>query len=368
MATGATRVKDFFDPDPSLVVNPQPQPWELPWYGFTETQLSEDHRAGPYADYLRSHGFDPWTDPHSYSYPQHQTVRSAYPAEHHQTTWIAERSKDFIEKQDDDRPFFLWTSFVAPHHPFCVPAPYDTMYNPEDMPLPVYSEEERAQWPSAYRTKHETTEGTHEAIGMESLSDTELQKIRAYYYGSITHIDDQVGRIFQTLEKKNLLENTIVVFSTDHGEMLGDHHLLFKGTMYDEVTRMPFLVAGPGIKQEVCDGLCSAIDVMPTLLDLVGTEIPGSVQGRSLESSAAFRDEVLIEGGGVLRTLRTSTAQLTWHGPGEQGELYDLENDPHAHSNLWNSPAAAELKQELMERLMQQMVFNTDPQPVRMGR
>ncbi|MBN1400254.1 MAG: sulfatase-like hydrolase/transferase, partial [Anaerolineae bacterium] len=234
------------DPTPALAVNPQPEPWELPWHGFDCITITEDHRVGPYEAYLNANGYDIWQDPHSFSYPQHQCVRSAWPEERHQTTWIGDRAVEFLACHPENRPFFIWASFVHPHHPFNPPAPYDTMYAPADMPLPVFDEAEVACWPEAYRNKYFATEGGHEAIGMHLIADAEWQRIRAYYYGMISLIDKQVGRMVEMLRERKLLDNTIILFTSDHGEMLGDHHLVFKGTTYDEVTRVPLIVALPG--------------------------------------------------------------------------------------------------------------------------
>lgn len=361
------------DPGATLAINPQPAPTEMPWHGFTEAWITEDHRVGPYADYLKELGYDPWADPHSFSYPQHQTVRSAFPAKHHQTTWITDRSIDFLRKQTGERPFLLWTSFVAPHHPFVVPAPYDTMYNPEGMPLPHFDEKEPERWPEKYLHKYLRTEGSHEAIGMNRLSDHEWQRIRAYYYGSITHIDEEVGRLLGALEEKGMMEDTVIVFTSDHGEMLGDHHLLFKGTTYDEVTRVPFIVAEPGGRQSVCDSLCCSIDVMPTLLDLAGVGIPASVQGKSLEPclrspGTTVRDCVLIETQFPdVRALRTDSELFSWHGPNRQGELYDLDDDPFAQRNLWDMPKADRLQKRLLDIMVLEMAANTDPLPKKEG-
>lgn len=360
------------DPMPALAINPQPDALELPWYGFEEVWLTEDNRVGPYGDYLQEHGYDVWADPHSFSYPQHQTVRSQYPVEHHQATWIADRSIDFLAKQTEQKPFFLWTSFVGPHHPFVVPAPYDTMYDPDDMPLPIFSEVEFEYWPDAYRSKQTKTEGSHEAIGMNRLSDDEWKRIRAFYCGMITQIDDQVGRIIEVLKIQGLYDNTLIVFTSDHGEMLGDHHLVFKGTTFDEVVRVPFILSHSSIPEASCEGLCSSTDVMPTLLDMADVDVPAGVQGVSLapcikKPSTPLRSEVLIETSQLQRALRTETCFISWHGPGRQGELYDLFSDPHQQDNLWGRPEFAELQDEMMGRLMESIVLNSDPLFERVG-
>lgn len=362
------------DPSPDLAVDPQPTANELPWHGFERAAITEDNRVGPYGDYLARHGYDVWADPHSFTYPQHITRRSVYPEEHHQTTWVADRAIEFLSDHAQGEPFFLWASFVDPHHPFTPPAPYDTMYDPADMPLPARSEAEVALWPDAYRSKHFATEGSHEAIGMHELADSEWQRITAFYYGMVTLIDKQVGRIIDTIRAMGQEENTIVVFTADHGEMLGDHGLVFKGTTYDQVTRMPLLVSAPGGRSaapdaagapaaRVVDGLASAVDVPATILDLAGLPKPVGMQG----SVGPQRDAVLIENQGVRRSVRTKDYLFTWHGPGVRGELYDLRADPGCFRNLWDEPSSQDLKARANDALVDLMARNLDPAHARMG-
>ena len=366
----------IMDPDPSTAIDPQPPEDAFPWHGFDHVWLTEDHRTGPYGEYLASHGYNVWDELHSASYPQHATEPSSFPEEHHQTTWVTDRAIDYLDRHPADRPFFLWVSYVHPHHPFNPPAPYDTMYRPEDMPLPVWDEGEVARWPEAYRSKYRALGGGHEAIGMDHLTNADWQRIKAFYYGMVSLIDKNTGRLLDTLEAQGRLENTIVVFTTDHGENLGDHHLLFKGTTYDPVTRVPFIVSwagnqGPGAARET---LCSSIDIMPTLLDLLSVPCPEPcpVQGISLvpalrEAGHRMRDALLIENAAIRRSVRTEDALLTWHGPATSGELYDLAADPDCLHNLWGLPEAEERQAGLLHRLIQLMAENVDPLPVREG-
>lgn len=362
------------DPHPEWAVNPQPQAWEFPWHGFEKVQITEDHRVGPYADYLAEHGYDVWDDPHSFTYPQHICVRSVYPKEHHQTTWIGDRSIDYLTEHPTDQPFFLWTSFVRPHSPFVTPAPYDTMYDPADMPLPVWDEAEVDLWPEVYRQRYFADGQTHSSIGMHRIPDSEWQQVKAFYYGMITHIDDQIGRILTTLEERGMLKNTIILFTTDHGEMLGDHHLMFKGTAYDAVTSVPVMITQPDSPAPgaVRNLLANSVDIVPTVLDLLGIPVPDGVQGHSLvpalrDTSFEVRDAVLIEHGGPRRTVRTKGALLTWHGRGQRGELYDLHEDPHCLKNLWDRPDKATLQREMLDTLIHLMANNLDPLPPRAG-
>ena len=265
---------------------------------------------------------------------------------------------------------------MHPHHPFNPPAPYDTMYRAQDMPLPVWDEGEVARWPDAYRQKFEATQGGHEAVGMCNLKDEDWQRIKAYYYGMISLIDKNVGRLLDTLREQGQLENTLIVFTADHGENLGDHRLLFKGTTYDCVTNVPFIVSWPGNNHpgEGRDVLSSSIDIMPTLLELVGLRPPdpSPIQGTSLlpalvDEPDGIRDALLIENSGIRRSVRTPDALLTWHGEGKRGELYDLATDPDQLCNLWDAPRAAGQRSHLLDLLIRLMAENVDPLPIREG-
>jgi arylsulfatase len=387
--------KPIEDPDPATAISPQPDETSFPWYGFDRVALTEDHRMGPYGDYLAERGYNVWDELHSASYPQSATVRSPFPEEHHQTTWITDRAIDCLNEHPADRPFFLWVSYVHPHHPFNPPAPYDTMYDPAEMPLPVWDAAEVEGWPEAYRRKFYARSGGHEAVGLCDFSGEDWQRIRAYYYGMISQIDANVGRLLDTLLAQGQLDNTLVLFTADHGENLGDHHLLFKGTTYDCVTKVPLIVCLPqaariqGAQSQATqsqatqsqaapsaarDLLCSTIDILPTVLDLAGVAYPdpSPIQGQSLaptisDASLQLRDSLLIENGGIRRSIRTETALLTWHGPQTRGELYDLTADPDCLVNLWDDPDAAELQTWLLDKLIHLMAANVDPLPIKEG-
>jgi arylsulfatase A-like enzyme len=368
--------RPIMDPDPVDAIDPQPLAEEFPWYGFDSVMLTEDHRMGPYGVYLAERGHHVWDELHSANYPQHATVRSPFPEEHHQTTWITDRAIDYLYEHPSDEPFFLWVSYVHPHHPFNPPAPYDTRYDPADMPLPKWQEDEVEGWPAAYRQKYFAVEGTHEAVGMCDLTDDDWRRIKAYYYGMVSLIDKNVGRMINVLRQSGRLDNTLIVFNSDHGENLGDHRLLFKGTTYDCVTNVPLILSWPDCANpgETRDLLCSSVDIMPTLIQLAGARVPqpSGIQGLSLRPSIENqahreRDALLIENVGVRRSVRTEGALLTWHGPSEHGELYNLDVDPDCFSNLWGEPKASEMQRELMELLINLMAENVDPLPVREG-
>ena len=364
------------DPPPETAFDPQPGEDEFPWYGFEKVMLTEDHRTGPYGRYLAQHGYHVWDEKHSAAYPQHATEASAFPEEHHQTTWITDRATEYLKEAPSGQPFFLWTSYVHPHHPFNPPVPYDTMYDPADMPLPVWDESEPDRWPRAYREKYFARSGGHEAVGMCDQTDDDWRRIRAYYYGMISQIDENIGRLLATLEQQGQADKTLIVFTSDHGENLGDHRLLFKRTTYDCITRVPFIATFPGRLQPgvTRDHLVSSVDIMPTILNLVDVEppVPSPIQGQSLlpcieDDATPGREAVLIENELPWRSVRTRDALLTWHGEGEVGELYDLTSDPDCLRNLWAEADALPLRAAMVERLVSLMAQNVDPLPAKEG-
>jgi len=346
-----------------------PQPRELPYFGLERCAIAEDHHAGPYEAFVRSHGLDPWVDPHSAMYPQHMVCRSALPASLSKTTWIAERSMEFMRMRDRDKPLFLWCSFVHPHHPFVVPKPFDRRFDPAEMESPVWEEAMIERWPERLKRKYFAEAGSHEAVGMHKLTDADFRRIRAAYLGMVAHVDEQVGRVLRALEADGMVDDTIIVFSSDHGELLGDYHLLFKAAHYRCVTRVPLLVAHPRCAAGVSEACTSAVDLMPTLLEMAGCSVPAGVQGRSFAAcvkdvALPLRDEVYIEDPGPVRTLMTPRQRITWHGCGERGEFYELDRDPGELVNRWDDVAVAGEKYRALDRLIGALALEA-PKPVK---
>ncbi|MBC2603973.1 sulfatase family protein [Puniceicoccus vermicola] len=359
-------------PDTTKAISPQPQPWEFPFYGMDHCMLVEDHNAGPYGEYLLQHGFDPWKDPHSFTYPQSYCGKSSIPLEHSKSNWITDRALEFLDQTADESPFFVWISYVHPHHPFVAPESYDTMYEAEDMPLPVMSKAEREQWPFGYDRKWRAEEGSHESVGLHKFDECDWQRIKAHYYGMISHIDDQIGRILDRLRADGEFENTYIFFLADHGELLGDHGLLFKGAHYESVLNIPLLIQGPGISDSSeSDSYLSMMDISATLLGFVDLPLPDGMMGCDLSDPISgdrpipSRERVLVEDPFGPRTLLTPEYRITWHGYGEKGELYDRKADPENFVNLWSDASSADLKSEALDALVHELVLTVDPLPHR---
>ncbi len=312
------------------------------------------------------------------------TAHWALPPETHGGEYIAERTSDYLRQAaTHDDPFFLHVSFNDPHHPFTVPEPYASMYRPGDMPppLPPVSEAEGATklQLGAFRggvTEFADGRQVDRLIGTPPADYAQIpvadwQATKAVYYGMVSLLDAQIGRILRTLDATGLAGNTVVVFVSDHGEYLGDHGFCGKGFHYDSVIRTPLLIRGPGITVgQRLNGMASTLDIAPTLLELTGVPVPDAVQGVSMRATltagqALPRDAVLTENDDDFvpmraRTLTTRDWKITLYAGCDDGELYDRRLDPHERHNRWRDPGCFQVRQTLLAALAEHLVCAVD--------
>ncbi|MCQ2427011.1 MAG: sulfatase-like hydrolase/transferase [Clostridia bacterium] len=186
---------------------------------------------------------------------------SQLPAEAHPTQWIGDRSVEFIEKQTGEKPFFLFSSFIHPHPPYAPPAPWNKLFRRESIPAPFvpenYKEFKKIMTPS---------------FDCEHLGITELaaKRLKNYYYACVSFVDYQIGRIIDALKAKGLYDDTIILFSSDHGELLGDYSNFGKRSMLDAAAHVPLMMKIPGTAPSRRSDVASLVDVAPTLLSLAG--------------------------------------------------------------------------------------------------
>ncbi len=302
------------------------------------------------------------------------------PPELRQTTFCAEKAVQFMEAHAGaPYPWLFSVNIFDPHPSFNPPEEYLKPYleRLDEIPPPNYAEGELENKPrhqKERRLKHDP------AIG-----EREHRLARAAYWAMVDHIDVNVNRMLEALERTGQRENTLVIFHSDHGELLGDHGSYPKGPMlYDCAVHVPLILAWPGVIQpgRRCAGLVELADIAPTILDAIGMPRHPGMQARSLWPLAKgeapldhFRDDIYCEYYNsnpdnpalnitMVRTERRKIAVV--HNTGE-GELYNLENDPAETRNLWDDPAAAELKTEMLLRLAARMAFTADPLPPRIG-
>lgn len=363
-----------------------------PFYGFDHVELVTGHGdniGGDYSRWLLNRDPDalqligPINQlPHDYTCPQ--ASRTAVPVELYSTTFIAERAVAYIEERaNEDTPYFLMVSWPDPHHPFNPPGKYWDMYDPAAMPIPeAFSRNDWTPPPHVAGVLRTRDEGTANLKGMNAIGCTarEAQEAQALTCGMITMIDDAVGRIQTALDQSGRKEETVEIFTTDHGDHLGDHRLLFKGAeQYDQITRVPFIWADPlGEAGLVSDFIGQTHDIGTTILERSKIEVPFGMQGQNLFNEQR-RDVAFIQYAhqksmdqiGIppnIHTvhdgcLRLSVFQdLTW------GELYDLSRDPGEFENLWNDPAYADRKAEMMEYLVRAQLSHLDRSPMPTGR
>jgi arylsulfatase A-like enzyme len=262
---------------------------------------------------------------------------SVLPEALYEEAWVADRAIEFLRAQKDgSRPWFLFVSMLKPHSEFVIPEPYATMYKPEEMPLP-------ASFRADARPPDEAWGRNERAF----IRDPEVMRaVIAHYYGAIALVDRHMGRVLDELERLGMARDTIVVFTADHGNMLGERNRMFKGVMYESSARVPLLFRAPGRIRpgQVSDQLLDNSTVMPTLLELAGIPIPAGIQGRSLVP-ATRGERIAGAAYSVLhhRMVRRGDWKLIdpHKATGAAPELYNLARDPAERHNLYGRTEAA---------------------------
>ena len=366
---------------------------QTPFYGFDHVTLVRAHGDEPGGDYDRWLAErDPQAKallgpansvPHDYKVPQ--AYRTAIPAELYATSFIGDRAQAWLQDADADAPFFLMVSFPDPHHPFNPPGKYWDMYKPEQFPAPeAFS---RNDWTPPALIRNiiaEREAGKANLTGMNTIgvSAREAQEARALTCGMIACVDDAIGGVLAALDRSGLRDDTVVIFTSDHGDHLGDHRLMLKGAeQYQGIVRVPFIWSDPETSggPPRSQALGSTMDISATILDRARTEPFSGMQGRSLtpalHGGPGQRDSVFIQydhqhpspGTDVpprVHTLIDGRYRLSvFHGTG-WGELYDLEGDPGEFDNLWDDPAHAAARARMTERLLLTEIEHIDRVPL----
>jgi arylsulfatase A-like enzyme len=352
-----------------------------PWYGFDSIELARNHAdeahvGQHYALWMEEKGLADWRSYFQDPATSQPKRRGAWelPAELHYSSWTAEKTIAEIEQSvDNGQPFFTWASFLDPHPPYLVPEPWASMYNPDDMEPGTLLEGEMELLPEHFRLTQqprpdysayqETTHGNH-GFTSHLVDEVEAKQDMATYYGMISFMDEQIGRILDALDKKGIAENTLIVFTSDHGHFLGQHGLWHKGAFhYEDLLRVPLLVSWPGVVPAggTTDALQSLVDLAPTFLRAADLDIPTQMQGvdqldvwRGRKTKA--RQDVIVEFHHQpkkvhLRTYITQSHKMTIYRDQSYGELFDLTTDPEERRNLWADPASTPLKCALFEGL-----------------
>jgi arylsulfatase A-like enzyme len=280
---------------------------------------------------------------------------------YHSDVFIGQSAVSWIRDHHGERPLFLQVGFTGPHEPWDPMPRHLALYEGREMPRAVWREGELKTKPpqqARIRRHHATTQ--HEScIDLDGAGEADIARMRRHYYAKITTVDEQIGRVLEALEERGWLEDSLLVFCSDHGEMLGDHAMAYKWLMYEPIVRVPLIIrAGsrtrlgsvhqPG---EVGD-LVSLMDVGPTVMESAGIPIPTYFEGRSLlpylRGEEATPREYVFSEDNYQVMMRGRRFKLVYYIGQEAGELYDLEQDPHELWNLWDDPAHREVRQGLL--------------------
>ncbi len=413
---GKAHFQPLFSSDESLSVESYPRLRDLdfwrrfndthtPWYGFDHVELTrnhadEGHVGQHYAIWMEENGLPDWR---KYFQLRGDGIRDSHddatlapadegdqghgwrtdmtwklPEEFHYTAWTGQRTNDAISRAHErGHPFFVWSSYHDPHPPYCVPEPWASMYRPEDMKVGRYVDGEFDDMPPVYRMTREHSpdfesfnldgKGNHGYASHARVSEQDLQEAQACYFGMISFMDHWIGRTLDHLEDLGLLDNTMIVFTSDHGHFLGEHGLIAKGPFhYEEVIRVPLLATWPGhIPAGVeSSAIQSLVDLAPTFLAAAGLGTPRAMQGLAQADAWSGRaepprDHAIVENhhnasdAVHLRTLVTDRHKLTVYRGRDWGELFDLAQDPSELCNLYEHEGSQGLRADMLNRLVQ---------------
>lgn len=371
---------------------------DLPYYGFESVCLTighADEQQGHWRRWLRQQR----PDADRLIGPEHaeptpglalgrlrQAWRTRVPEDLYPTAYIAERSCDELRRlASGTAPFFLQCSFPDPHHPFTPPGRYWDLFDPASVSLPASFHAAPVDPPPPLawlRAQRERDPAFRPGHGTFACTEQEVREALALNHGSLACIDDAVGRVMACLRALDLDHDTVVLFTSDHGELLGEHGLMFKGGLHcAALTRVPFIWRDPAQpdRGRQTDALAQTTDIAPTVLVRAGLQPANGMHGLPLQPvlggrASHVRDALLIEEESQrsdfgldrrlrLRTLRDHRHRYTVYDGQPWGELYDLQADPLELHNRWNDAQARGLRGELAEQLARAMLAGADNSP-----
>ncbi len=257
----------------------------------------------------------------------------------HSSELLTQTAQDFLHTHNKQQPFFLSLNYLAPHDPRTMPQKYMEMYDPNAIHLP-----------ENYSTQHPFPFGVadirDETLAASPRQEAEVRRHLAEYYGMISHLDDQVGKLLDTLRKQNLLQDTLIIFTGDNGLALGSHGLMGKQNNYEHSVRVPLVFCGPGIPEgQTRDVMVYLLDIFPTLCESMGWKIPDSVEGKSFwhtmnNPHAEHRTQLYFAYGDLVRAVKDNQYKLIeYRNYTTQTQLFDLKADPMELHDLTHEPA-----------------------------
>lgn len=309
------------------------------------------------------------------------------PEDMHPDMFVGGMATWWIDRYPKTTPLFLQIGFPGPHPPYDPPFRYAEPYLKKDLPIPVVSEKDLTSQPPPFLAlrKH-NSEIDHDSVVFSlNPSQEQLHRLRAYYLANVTMIDEKIGEILQALEAKGYLENAVVIFTSDHGDCLGDHGHIQKWTMYDEIVKMPAIIWSPGRFDggQRLDNLYSQIDIGATILELADLQVPANMEAESLIPALEGRDteghkcvfaehsrDAVLQETEFMTMVRTKDWKLVHFLDEPFGQLFDLKNDPKEVNNLWDDPRYADQKEALMRVMLNWLIrsnYRSRSQQLRWG-
>ena len=381
-------------------------------HGRVEPRIDDGYRYWEYShaprdDWPTGHGYADWVRAQGQDLDELRQRPEGIPTQLHQTTWCAQKAIEFIgQPRPADTPWLLSVNIYDPHPPFNPPQSYRDRFDVASMPGPLYRDSDlghQARLEAAgidFQSRARHTDdldigspvvqgspkpGGGEAVAAADSARRDARTLQAAYYAMIAQIDDRLADMLQALQDSGQAEDTLVIFTSDHGETLGDHGLIQKGCrFYEGLVRVPLVMVWPGRIEPGLrsDALVELTDLAPTLLELAGEAVPAHMQGRSLApilcgaaAAGEHRDwvrceyyDALDEPDGTCATMYRDRRHklVVYHGK-DVGELYDLHRDPGEFDDLWSDPASATLKTDLLQRSFDVSTLAMDRGPRRVG-
>ena len=329
--------------------------------GFDDVILNEEGRhhlgldADDYELFLAAEGYAGQELTHGMCTNDYMTRPWHLPEYLHPTNWTAREMCLAIKRRDPTRPAFWYLSFNHPHPPLAPLEVYMDMYRDIEIDRPYTGEWAQGEEALPYAIRFQRTQWS-------KFNDAQIRRARQAFYALCTHIDHQIRLVVGTLAEEGLLDDTIILFTSDHGDMLGNHGLCIKAVLYESAAHVPmFLVPTADCQRvghdQVDDRIAELRDVMPTLLDLAGIPIPETVEGHSLISDR--RREYLygehFEDDRATRMILDGRYKLIYYPVGNRRQLFDLENDPRELTDLAGTTPCVEIEETLTRRLIENL-------------
>lgn len=339
--------------------------------GFIEMELAEQNGSGRYEDDYHNDlmsrnlidRIDVWDQVKEYrnTAPQiywdnYGALESNLPEEHHSTAWIGNKALTSLDEWEENEQNLLMVSFIKPHHPFDPPKPWSEMYDPDKLTLlPGWTDE---------CLDHDIDE--HKGFfPHRELTEKKLKKVMSCYYASISHFDNYVGRMLQKLRDKGLYDNTVIIYTSDHGEYMGFHHLLLKNNhMYDPLSKVPLLIKYRKHEGRVgrSDQLVNNIDLAPTILGQAGCPCGEFMSGLDISQNSKERPFIFSEQGrGRAYMVRSKTHKLLLNRDESKSLFFDLQKDPLEIKNLFNEKEVQSSIQDYQHALNRMILFESPP-------